>query len=174
MVFFSALRVAEVVRSALLRLLRIGVSGVGPAVADRDAGPFHAFWKSPRRGGGCPGSERGAPAGAAVEDERAVRATARVLALDHRRQFGVDTGSSSPRPRLTPPLGKASPSTASIGRALVFDGRLAETALRAHVFPRIKCPEKIVDSRARVGVLAFTSRIFGTDRQQRTSPRAKA
>src|SRR5216683_2892621 len=64
-------------------------------------------------------------------------------------------GSSSPRPRLTPPPREG----------LAFHGfhwqrpcssmeGSPKTALRAHVFPRIKCPEKIVDSRARVGVLA--------------------
>src|SRR2546427_10713778 len=65
-----------------------------------------------------------------------------------------DPGSSSPRPQLTAPPRGASPSTAPIGRGLVFAGRLAKNGSRAHVFPRIKCPEKIVDSCARVGVLA--------------------
>src|SRR5438876_1773095 len=80
---------------------------------------FHAVWKSPRRGRPLRRwSKRGAPAGAAVEDERAVRATARVLALDHRRQFGggyrllIPAASADPapsgRPRL-PPLPLAGP-----------------------------------------------------------------
>src|SRR6266550_2488100 len=103
---------------------------------------FHAFWKSLRRGRRLPRwSKRGAPAGA--RSPPSVRGGYRLL---------IPAASADPapsgRPRL-PPL--------PLAGALVFDGRLAETALRAHVFPRIKCPEKIVDSRARGGVLALTS-----------------
>jgi len=71
-----------------LRLLRIGVSGVGPAVADRDAGPVPRLLEVAEARAAVPvlGEARRAAA-AAVEDERAVRAAACVLALDHRHKL---------------------------------------------------------------------------------------
>jgi len=121
-----------------LRLLRIiGVSGVGPAVADRDAGPVPPSRTSPtRRGFRMPRR-----AHLALSRPRCWMAARSRLLVPAASADGAPLG----RPRL-PRL--------PLAGALVFAGRLAENGSRAHVFPRIKCPEKIVDRCARVGVLA--------------------